>query len=65
MKVNIITTTYNAEKYISETLESVLSQDFFDFEYIIIDDCSTDRTLSVIKEYNDTRIKLYINEKNL
>lgn len=65
MKVSIITTTYNAEKYIQETINSVLSQDFFDFEYLIIDDCSSDETVDVIQSYHDNRIVLYKNTENL
>lgn len=56
---------YNAELYISETLESILNQTFRDFEFLIIDDCSTDNTLSIIKSYEDSRINLHCNEKNL
>lgn len=65
MKVSIITTTYNAEKYISETIKSVLFQDFSNFEYIIIDDCSTDTTVSIVRNHKDLRIKVHCNEKNL
>lgn len=58
---------YNAEKYIGEAIESVLNQTFKDFEFIIIDDCSTDRTSEIIKEYTarDARISYFRNEKNL
>lgn len=65
MKVSIITTSYNAQKHIWETINSVLSQDFSDFEYIIIDDCSNDDTISIIQSYEDPRIKVYKNKENL
>jgi len=59
--------TYNNEKIIAESIESVLNQTFQDFELIIINDCSTDNTLEVIKSYQikDARIVLIDNKKNL
>ena len=58
MKVSIITSCYNREATIREAIESVLSQDYPDVEYIVVDGASTDDTLSVIKEYESqiTRI---------
>ena len=52
VKVSVITPVYNAEKYISEAIESVLNQSYEDFEVIVIDDGSKDNTLSIIKKYN-------------
>ena len=63
--VSVILTTYNGEKYIAETLESVLNQTYTNLEIIIVDDASTDNTVQIIKSYNDKRIKLYSNDKNL
>lgn len=51
---------YNAEKYVAEAIESVLKQSFGDFEFIIVDDGSTDETLSIIRSYQDARIKLIL-----
>lgn len=65
MKISIITASYNYENYIKETVQSVLSQTYNDWEMIIVDDCSTDNSIDVIKSYNDDRIKLFINKKNL
>ena len=64
--VSIITPTYNHEKYIGECIESVLSQTFPDWEQIIIDDASTDRTPEIIEQYakKDRRIKLIRHKKN-
>ena len=56
---SIITATYNSESTISETIDSLLSQDFDDFEVLIIDGLSIDNTLKIIKSYNDPRINIY------
>ena len=63
-KVSVVMPAYNAEKYIGEAIESILNQTFADFEFIIIDDGSTDRTKEIILEYDDPRIVLLENEKN-
>lgn len=57
--------TYNGEKYIEQQLDSILTQSYTDFELIICDDCSKDRTTEIIKTYSDSRIKLYVNNENL
>ncbi len=64
MKVSVLTTAYNGERFIEETIDSILDQSFEDFEYIIIDDGSTDRTKEIIKKYKDKRIKYYYTGKN-
>lgn len=61
MKVSIITSCYNREATIRGAIESVLSQDYPDVEYIVVDGASTDGTLSVIKEY-ETRITKIVSE---
>lgn len=50
-KLSIITVTYNAEKLLEDTLESVLSQTYSDYEYIFIDGCSSDETCKIIEKY--------------
>ena len=64
--VSIITPRYNVERYISAMIESVLGQTYAEWELLITDDCSTDGTVSIIKEYmlKDKRIKLYFTEQN-
>ncbi len=62
--LSVVMSTYNRESIVSETIESILNQTYRDFEYIIIDDCSTDNTYSVIKDFKDPRIKLYRNNVN-
>jgi teichuronic acid biosynthesis glycosyltransferase TuaG len=65
--VSVIMPSYNHEKFISETIESVLGQTFKDFELIIIDDMSADRSRQIIEEFaqKDNRIKRIFHEKNL
>ena len=63
--VSIITPAYNAASTISETIMSVLNQTYDNWEMIIVDDCSTDDTIKVVKTFTDKRIKLLHNEVNL
>ena len=64
--VSIITPNYNCEKYISQTIESVLAQTYANWEMIIVDDCSTDNSYQIALEYakKDKRIHVYKNEIN-
>jgi glycosyltransferase involved in cell wall biosynthesis len=64
-KITVITVCYNTEDYVSETIKSVLNQSFDSFEYIIVDDHSTDSSWEKIKSFNDPRIKAYRNKKNI
>lgn len=61
MKVSVLMPVYNREAYVKEAIESILSQTYEDFELIIIDDCSTDRTIEVIEAIEDSRIHLIKN----
>lgn len=65
--VSVLMTAHNREKYIGQAIESVLASTYLNFELIIVDDCSTDNTVSIARQYEqkDSRVKLYINEKNL
>jgi glycosyltransferase involved in cell wall biosynthesis len=65
--VSVLMTSYNREKYISESIESVLRQDHEDFEFIIVDDASEDTTWDIIQEYanHDNRIRAFKNANNL
>jgi glycosyltransferase involved in cell wall biosynthesis len=56
--VSVLMTAYNAEKYISESIDSILNQTFKNFEFIILNDGSTDRTLEIVQSYKDIRIKI-------
>lgn len=65
-KVDILLATYNGEKYIKEQVESILNQTYENIQIIISDDCSTDKTRQVLKEYeNNEKIKIFYQEKNL
>lgn len=57
-KVSVIMSVYNAEKHLRKAIESILNQTFKDFEFIIINDGSTDTSLEIIKSYHDPRIRL-------
>lgn len=65
--VSVLMTAYNREKYIAEAIESVINQTYFNWELIIVDDCSQDKTVEIAKKYEakDKRIKVYVNEQNL
>lgn len=63
IKISLITITYNSEITIRDTLDSVRKQNYDNLEYIIIDACSTDRTLSIVDEYSDI-VSRVISEKD-
>ena len=63
-KISVITPVFNDEKFVVETIMSILSQTYKNIEVIIIDDCSSDGTVGLAKSINDPRIKLFCNEKN-
>lgn len=63
--VSVCIPAYNSEKYIGEAIESVLTQTYKNFELIILDDVSTDNTLKIARSYDDERIKVIENPKNL
>ena len=65
-KVSIIIPVYNVEKYIRECLESCINQTLKDIEIIIVDDCGSDKSMDIAKEYakKDGRIKIIYNKQN-
>ena len=63
--VSIIVPVYNAEKYIKETIDSVLKQTYTDWELLLVDDGSKDASSDIIKSYNDERIKLFKQPENM
>ncbi|TQV61723.1 MAG: glycosyltransferase [Sulfurovum sp.] len=65
-KISICLATYNGEKYLKEQLDSLLNQTLTPYEVIIQDDCSTDNTVEIAKQYTDKlNLKIYVNEVNL
>ena len=62
---SIITVSYNGEKYIYDTIRSVLSQTYENFEYIILDDNSSDRSWEIITSFEDNRIRAIKNTSNI
>jgi len=65
--VSVLMTAYNREQFIAEAIESVLASTFTNFELIIVDDCSTDKTIEIAKKFEmiDSRVKVYKNDNNL
>ena len=66
VKVSIIIPVYNVERYISECLDSCINQTLQDIEIIIVDDCGSDKSIDIVKEYakKDSRIKIIYNKQN-
>ena len=65
--VSVIMSVYNGEKYLVQAIDSILNQTYQNFEFIIIDDCSTDNSSHILQEYakKDSRIKIIKKEKNI
>lgn len=63
--VTVLMTVHNGLPYLSQAIESVLDQTFGDFEFLVIDDASTDNSVACIRSYEDSRIRLVCNERNL
>lgn len=65
--ISVLVTAYNREAYLPSCLDSILSSTWKDFEIVLVDDASTDRTASIGEQYtaNDSRIRFFRNEKNL
>ena len=63
-KISVVMPAYNAEKYIGESIDSILNQTYGDFEFIIINDGSRDSTKEIILSYSDNRIVYLENEIN-
>ncbi len=64
-RVSVVMTTYNGGRFVRETIDSILTQSFTDFEFLIIDDNSTDNTIDIIKSYDDPRMQLFRNPENI
>jgi glycosyltransferase involved in cell wall biosynthesis len=64
-KVSVVMSVYNGERYLCESVDSILSQTFTDLEFIIIDDGSTDETWAILNRYTDPRLVLLRNKSNI
>lgn len=64
-KVSVIMPVYNGKRFLREAIDSILNQTFTDFEFIIINDGSTDRTQEIIDSYNDARLVVIKNQQNI
>ncbi len=64
-RVTVLMTVYNGVRFLPSAIESVLAQSFDDFEFLIVDDASTDSSVDLIRSYADSRIRLVSNETNI
>jgi len=62
--VSVVMPIYGVERFVAEAVDSVLSQTFTDFEFIIVDDVSPDNSRAICEEYNDERIRIVVHETN-
>jgi glycosyltransferase involved in cell wall biosynthesis len=63
--VTVLMTVYNGAEYLKTSVQSILNQTFKDFEFFIVNDCSTDNSVEIIESFNDNRVVVYDNEKNI
>ena len=63
--VTVLMTVYNGKNYLNEAIESVLCQTLDNYEFLIVDDASTDNSIEIITSYKDSRIKLLKNRENI
>ncbi len=64
-RLSVLMTVFNAGAFLGPAMDSVLAQDFGDFEFVIVDDGSTDGSVARMRSVSDPRIRLYVNERNL
>ena len=64
-RVTVLMPVFNGEHFLPPAIESILNQTFSDFEFLVIDDGSTDASRKIAESYNDPRIRIEANEKNL
>ena len=65
MKVSVIITVYNIESYVKECIDSVLNQTYRDIEVVVVNDCSPDCSMEIVKSYEDERIKIVSHAENM
>lgn len=64
-RVTVLTSVHNDERFVAEAIRSILDQTFADFEFLVINDASTDRTRDIVASFGDPRIRIVDNEQNL
>ena len=64
-RVSVLMAVHNGERYLREAVDSVLTQTYSDFEFIVVDDASTDDSPSILGSYGDSRLRVIRNERNL
>jgi glycosyltransferase involved in cell wall biosynthesis len=64
-RIAVVLPVYNGEKYLAEAIQSVLAQTFGDFELVVVDDGSTDRTTEILAGFSDVRLRLIRHQQNL
>lgn len=62
-KVSFVMSVFNQERFLKKSIKSILNQSFKNFEFLILDDCSTDKSLRIIKSFKDRRIKVFQRQK--
>ena len=62
--ISIVMPSYNSEKTIREAIESIIGQTYDNWELIVVDDCSEDKTVDIVKSFNDNRIRILLNDSN-
>lgn len=63
--ISVCIPVFNGENFIKESINSVINQTEKNFELLVIDNCSTDQTVNIVTEYNDPRIRVFVNKQNL
>jgi len=64
-QITVLMTVYNGGQYLRRSIQSVLDQTYMDFEFLIVDDLSTDNSLEVIRSFKDSRLCVYPNKENI
>ena len=64
-KISVLMCVYNDEDWLKNSIDSIVNQTFTDFEFVIVNDGSTDNSLEIINSYSDDRIRIINNEENL
>lgn len=64
-RISVIMSVYNSAPFLREAVDSILNQTFGDFEFLIVDDKSTDGSLEILKSYSDNRVQIFENQENI